>query len=431
MSDKVVLAYSGGLDFTNYWKNQTYYFDLKTIYSHVSGSSKSILNLQMNPVHYYQRPDADYLPLDTSATVLTGHGGTIEAGRGGNGRLRFSESLNWRSPGLELNDLGFLRMADILSQKSRVGWDVIDPNKLFLRYSIYMEQENAWNFGGEYIHSSIGTEYTSRFHNYWNITAGIKRISTTLDSRILRGGPSFKIPGNWELMFGFTSDTRKKFSFNFNVLNQSFDDHSQSVNLLPGLDYRISSALQVNLDASYLKNIDNHQYVKTIYSGDDKHYLLSHLDQQTFGITLRMDYYITPDLSVRYYGSPFISTGNYSGFKRVASAKANDFTDRCYQYQENQISYNPDERKYYVDEDRDGQTDYSFNNPDFNFMQFRSNFVVRWELKPGSNLYFVWTHDRTGFENISDISIGESLSNLFKIYPDNIFLVKFNYWFSV
>ncbi|KPK84997.1 MAG: hypothetical protein AMS27_08530 [Bacteroides sp. SM23_62_1] len=424
-------AYSGGFDFTNYWKDQTYYLDLKTIYSQVRGSNESIINQIMNSVHYYQRPGADYLSIDSSANILTGHGGNIEAGRGGNGRLRFSENFNWRSPGLELNDLGFLKMADIFSQKTRAGWDVIDPNKLFLRYSIYLEQENAWNFGGEYIHSSVGTEYTSRFHNYWNITAGIKRISTTLDSRILRGGPSFKVPGNWDLIFGLTSDTRKKFSASLNVLNQSFDDRSRSVNLVPALDYRISSALQVNLNASYLKNIDNHQYVTKVSSGDNKHYLLSHLDQQTFGITLRMDYYITPDLSIRYYGSPFLSTGIYSGFKKVVSPEANDPDKRCYQYDGDELSYDQAERKYYVDENLDGLPDYSFNNPDFNFMQFRSNFVVRWEFKPGSNLYFVWTHDRTGFKNVSNESIGEGFSNLVKIYPDNIFLVKFNYWFSV
>jgi len=56
---------------------------------------------------------------------------------------------------------------------------------------------------------------------------------------------------------------------------------------------------------------------------------------------------------------------------------------------------------------------------------------MRWEFKPGSNIYLVWTHNRTGFENNADPGIGESLSTLFKIYPDNIFLVKFNYWFTL
>ena len=424
-------AYSGGFDFENYWKNRTYYLDVKTIYSHVQGSGESIINLQMNPVHYYQRPDADYIPVDTTTNTFTGHGGKIEVGRGGNGRFRFSENLNWRSPGLELNDVGYLKMADILSQTSRMGYDVIDPNKLFLSYSIYLEQENAWNFGRDYLYSSLGAEYKSRFHSYWNINAGIKRMSTSLDTRILRGGPSFKIPGYWELESGFSSDTRKKFSFNMNVLHQSYDDKSWYLNLTPALAYRISSALQLNINGSYLKNHNYYQYVQTVNTGSENYYLMGHLEQQTFGITLRLDYYVTPDLSVRYYGSPFISTGTYSGFRKVISPRADNFEDRCYAFETDEIWYNPGELKYYVDEDHDALSDFSFNNPDFNFMQFRSNFVMRWEFKPGSNIYLVWTHYRTGFENNAESGIGESLSNLFKIYPDNIFLVKFNYWFTL
>jgi hypothetical protein len=424
-------AYSGGFDIEHHWKERTYYIDLKTIYSQVHGSAESVTGIQMNPVHYYQQPDADYLILDTTIQTIKGHGGKIEVGRGGNGRFRFSENFNWRSPGLELNDIGFLKIADILTQKSRVGWDVIDPNKLFLRYSIYLEQENAWNFGGEYLYSSMGTEYTSRFHNYWNIIGGIKRMSTTLDTRLLRGGPSYKIPGNWELSFGFSSDTRKKFSFNLNVLHQLYDDHSRFISLVPALDYRISSALQVTANTYFSHNYYKDQYVTTVNPGNDVRYLLSLIEQQTFGITLRLDYYVTPDLSVRYYGSPFISAGKYSGFKKVISPGASDPDMRCYPYRDNEIWYNPDERKYYVDENLDVLPDYSFNDPDFNFMQFRSNFVVRWEFKPGSNIYLVWTHDRTGTRNNADVRIGESFSNLFKIYPGNIFLVKFNYWFSV
>ena len=424
-------AYSGGLDFENYWKDRTYYFDLKTIFSQVQGSTESIINLQQNPVHYYQRPDADYLGIDSTAETLTGHGGIIEVGRGGNGRFRFSENFNWRSPGLEMNDVGYLKMADFLAQNSRVGYDVIDPNKLFLSYSIYLEQENAWNFGGEHLYSDLGAEYKSRFHSYWNINAGIKRISTTLDMRILRGGPSFKVPGDWELSFGFSSDTRKKLSFNMNVLSQLYDDNSRYINLTPAVDYRISSAFQMNINGYYSGNYNNYQYVTTVNQGSDKLYLMGHINQQTFGITLRLDYYITPDLSIRYYGSPFISTGIYSGFKKVVSPKDDNPDNRCYLYKDNEISYNPDDRKYYVNENQDVLPGYSFNNPDFNFMQFRSNFVVRWEFKPGSNIYFVWTHDRTGSENSSDATIGKSLSNLFRIFPDNIFLVKFNYWFSL
>ncbi len=71
-----------------------------------------------------------------------------------------------------------------------------------------------------------------------------------------------------------------------------------------------------------------------------------------------------------------------------------------------------------------------FHNPDFSFMQFRSNLVFRWEYKLGSTLYFVWAHDKSGWESlfnpISDIS-----GDLMGIQGNNVFMFKLNFWFSV
>ncbi|MCK4345610.1 MAG: glycoside hydrolase family 3 protein [Bacteroidales bacterium] len=71
-----------------------------------------------------------------------------------------------------------------------------------------------------------------------------------------------------------------------------------------------------------------------------------------------------------------------------------------------------------------------FGNHDFTFMQFRSNFVFRWEYKLGSTLYFVWTHSKTLFEN-AEYSIHTKTGDLFGIRGENIFMIKINYWFSI
>jgi hypothetical protein len=47
------------------------------------------------------------------------------------------------------------------------------------------------------------------------------------------------------------------------------------------------------------------------------------------------------------------------------------------------------DRAFLVDENLDGLTDYSFGDPNFNFMQFRSNIVAPWEYKADSELYLV------------------------------------------
>ena len=63
------------------------------------------------------------------------------------------------------------------------------------------------------------------------------------------------------------------------------------------------------------------------------------------------------------------------------------------------------------------------------------NSVLTWlpsgKCFPGSFLYFVWSSERTGFEQNADATMGESFKQLWGVFPGNIFLVKFNYWFSL
>ena len=86
---------------------------------------------------------------------------------------------------------------------------------------------------------------------------------------------------------------------------------------------------------------------------------------------------------------------------------------------------------YELDENNDLVADYTIENPDFNFLQLRSNFVAKWEYRPGSFLYFVWSGERTGNAASATDTMGDSFSQLWDIFPGNIFLIKLNYWFSL
>jgi hypothetical protein len=67
----------------------------------------------------------------------------------------------------------------------------------------------------------------------------------------------------------------------------------------------------------------------------------------------------------------------------------------------------------------------------FNFKQLRSNTVVRWEYRPGSTLFAVWTHGRESFiPSSGSKGVGGNYGDLFELHPDNTFLVKLAYWLS-
>jgi hypothetical protein len=141
--------------------------------------------------------------------------------------------------------------------------------------------------------------------------------------------------------------------------------------------------------------------------------------------SFRINYTITPDLTIQYWGQPFVAAGKYNDFKFITNPKAQDFTDRFHTYSANQLSF--DESGYNVDDNMDGSTDYRFRNPDFNVREFLSNLVIRWEFNPGSSVYFVWNQTRSVNDNIGEIQYFNDLDQMFSIKPHNIFLIKFSY----
>ncbi len=425
-------AYSGGLDLRWQWRDKTYYLQTKTIFSDILGDKQALVKVQRSSAHYFQRTDAGHVDVDSSRTGLFGHAGLIEIGKGGGGVWRFSEGVSWRSPGFELNDLGYLRMADIVRQTTSVGYDVTQPTGIFLGYSLYLDQLNHWDFGGTKLLTQGGMNATAQFKNFWQLSSDITRGMTFLDARILRGGPALKRPGSWDVSGSLASDRRKSYRLILSGRTVRSDDGiSTSTQFGPAISLRASNALDVSGDVSYAVNADNLQYVATKRMLDEPRYILARIHQKTLGITLRFNYALSPELTLQYYGQPFVSAGIYSHFKRITDPRNSHDSGRFHEFSNQEMASDPSGKAYTVDENLDGLADYSITNPDFNFRQFRSNLVIRWEYKAGSALFLIWSQGRTGYGSSGLFSFGRDFLDLYDVYPQNIFLVKLNHWFSL
>jgi hypothetical protein len=421
-------AYTGGFDLLHHWKDKEFYIDARLIGSYVNGSKEAITVLQESSARYYQRPDADYMNYDTTRAQLGGYGGKFRIGKGSKGLWRYSTGATWLSPGLELNDLGYMRSADEINQENVISYFVNKPVSIFRTYTISLEQFNAWNFGGTYLGSGGHLSFTSEFKNQWSFGANLIYHSKASDTRILRGGYDMIMPYNI-MSFGYLrTDPSKNFTagveYNYDY---SGNNSASSYQFQPDIAIRPIRILKFKLAANYVNNRNEMQYVITINLKSDKRYILGTIDQQTLGLTFRIDLNLTPEFSVQYYGSPFVSRGTYSEFKRIINPRARDYEDRFVIFNNPVLSNG----RYLFDENNDFIPDYSIGNPNFNFHQFRSNLVARWEYRLGSFIYLVWSSERTGYTDLPETSLGESFRQLRKVFPNNIFLIKLNYWFSL
>lgn len=425
-------AYTGGLDFLHTWRNKTYFLSFKTIASRVEGSPGAILETQLSSVHYFQRPDAGHVRLDPARTSLSGTGGALEIGKQGGGPWQYGAGFNWRSPGLELNDVGFLRSADQISQYLWASYQLYEPAGIFRNYSINLSQRATWNFGG--VNTSKGGSINAwgQFKNYWSAGLGMSYNGRGFSQGMLRGGPLLRQAPSRGLWFNVSTDNRRKIRLQFSGSGQErtngdseFWSARLNLNVVP------SPAMTLSLGPMFSSNNSVLQYVETPVYGSENRYIFGAIDQTTVGLTVRLNYSLTPDLSIQLYGMPFVSAGDYSSFKRITDSRSNDLSARYRTFGADELAYDSAAGIYAVDENRDGMPDYSFSNPEFNFRELRSNLVIRWEYVPGSALYIVWAQGRTGSVANGAFNLRSDLKELFGVHPFNAFLVKFSYCFQL
>lgn len=418
----------GGVDFEHNWLNRKYFISYKSFFSKVNGSTTAISNLQTNSRHYFQRPDAEHLEFDSNLTSLQGWGGEFSGGKR-SGKFRLTGTLDWRSPGVELNDVGYLRQADYVDQKLSMVYRVNKPKGILLSYYFDIDQVHNWSYGGENLGDQLNSHARFQFNNYWKLDFFLNRKFSEIDTRELRGGPALRIDGSTMNRIFLQTNSSKDLLLGGGYELYRFDDKiSYSNNYTFYIWWLISNRLNISSRTNYTKEIDNSQYVmKPVVNGERK-YVVGKIDRKTISTIIRAEYFITPELSLQYYGNPYASTGQYLDYREVKQSKSTDLNKR---YAPLNVTSNTSGEKVLLDGEGNVVHNFSDWNPDFNFQEFRSNFVLRWEYKTGSTFYFVWTNNRSHYEEQYNSSILNSLKGISKVTAQNAFMIKFSYWFSL
>ena len=423
-------AYTGGVDFAQYFKNREYYVKGTAQYSYMEGSQDAITALQRSPVHFYQREGAPHISVDSSRTNLQGNAGTITIGRGGENKIVSEQVFVWSSPGFELNDLGYLQAADYKMLRGYVAYIESKPQKDFLRnYHVAPFYRLLWDYSNTTTLALSGLEINTSFTNKWGFYLSGFYESRNVENSMLRGGPPVLLNPRWGTDMMIDTDESKKVSaraYHGTVLSDKRYAHFAwaEVNYRPIPNLGLSG----RLNYTYWKKGLEYAGQLTVGAGE-RIYLMSALRQDVAGFTFRADYSIIPDLSVQFYGNPFISFGKYTQFKRATHTMDKKYENRFVLLDNDVLTYDPANNEYSVTE-TNGHS-YSFGNPDFSFREFRFNLVIRWEYRPNSTIYLVWSQDRSGSYPGYNSSYNQNMKELFQYYPDNVFMIKLNYWFSL
>jgi hypothetical protein len=396
-------AYTGGADWDLRFKSR-YSLTGFLAASSVRGEADAISTVEQNSRHYFQRPDTGVLQLDTDATSLNGASGRIGVAKIGGQRLRFNTQVGFKSPGFDLNDVGFLRRADErwVSNWLQVRSDV--PSRWFRSRNLNFNQWTVWNYDGDRIFGGQNVNGNVTFINNWAVGGGVGAQPIGFDDRRTRGGPGAFSEGYRMFWSWLDSDTRRRVSVNAfngggsNGVGSSFHDHEMEVTFRPMSALSVTTGLRLN------RLRQQEQWVEKVTDTRD-HYTFGDLNQTTVALTGRVNYTMTPNLSLQLYAQPFVSSGDYGAFKELVNGRSRDYAARYAPFA-------------------------STENPDFNTKSFRTTNVLRWEYKPGSTLFVVWQQARENEAVPGGFRFGRDVHDIFGVTPRNVFLVKLAYWLN-
>ncbi|HUH13404.1 MAG TPA: DUF5916 domain-containing protein [Longimicrobiales bacterium] len=426
-------AYTGGADVRHRFAGDAYQLSGTLVASHIAGTPEAIHQIQTSPVHYFQRPDADHLDYDPARTSMTGVAGKATLGKL-QGNLRFQLFALTASPEFEANDLGFQSNADVTMGGAWVGYESNEPGPLFRRWNV---GTNAWGgrtYGGENVGLGGNVNGGFQLNSFWTGHGGINVNAPAYSPSLLRGGPAFLRPGQWSLWSSLNSDRRKpvQLSIRVNASGQA-ETEGGSLSVSPGVDVRPAHNVDLYLGPSLSRNQNVTQYVARAEVAGQPTWLLGTVEQTTAALTARLNYTFSPTLSLQLYAQPFISAGAYADFKRVTDPRADAFADRVHVLTDAEITSEAEGGvlRHAVDLDGDGAADFEFQDPGFNFKQLRSNVVLRWEYRPGSSLFLVWSQGRTDFTRDARFRFREDVGDLWSAAGTNVLMLKASYWFGL
>ena len=211
---------------------------------------------------------------------------------------------------------------------------------------------------------------------------------------------------------GIEGDSRRAIVPSFWV-NYSRGDGGRStyLNLNPSVRFKVSTRFSSSLSVNYSRNRDDSQWFGNFTDGaGDQHFTFAELDQRTLGVTWRLNYTFTPSASLQLYANPFVSKGTYSRVRELADPRAERYDDRLQPYADPAVADDPG---------------------GFNVKEFRSNVVFRWEYRPGSTLFLVWSQGREhSAPTMGGRSFWGDFDELFGARANDVFLVKVSYWLS-
>ena len=331
---------------------------------------------------------------------ITGAAGKIQLERIAAVHWIWEVETDFTTPRYNINDVGFFRRPNDYGLMGGLTYKEDIPGPWFQYYNVTLTLHERRNFDGANLNREAQLSGGWIFRNFWELTANVGYDAGEYDDRETRGNGLYDRPGAGSAAAYVHSDEREPVSF---MLGQRFgwDDLQKCVNATEvGVEIRPMGWLQLDLETEYQRTRDQEAWVENLDLAGGTTSIFGDRSTDQIDIQMRGTVVFTRDLTLQVYGQMFVANGAYRNFRRLQT---------------------PSEFEPYA---------YT-GSPDFLSQSIIGNVVLRWEYRPGSTLYLVWSHAKDSGDAPPDGTLADGMRGALRLPPANVVLLKVNYWLEI
>ena len=380
----------------------------------------------------------------SKTNTLTGQGIMLHFAKIGGRHWNFSLGADLRDKNFNIDALGFLDRNNVNSYYMNQSYFTTDPfwkfqetnTALNIWYQENPEEEISNEKLALSLGLSIGTSIT--LLNQWSFGLDLSKKLPGYDDFDTRGGYIIEDPGTLSLSSWISPKPGKKVNQQFSIFGGKDDYASKWHGLSYSLELSPREHYSISISPDYAWNYDESQWVDNLSVPHDDWVTWDYigsvygkLTSQTISLGIRMNYSFTPDMSLQLFTQPFIAIGKYDSYRLLMENKTYQFQENFpfYGIAINDITLTEENTAYEVDDPY--WDDYNNHNYDFNTKSLNWQSVFRWEYRPGSVLFFVWSFSSYEDQELLDFNISKSYRKLFEQVATHKFLIKYNYWMKL
>jgi hypothetical protein len=412
-----------------WWNKREYRLMAQLAGTNVSGDTAAMRRIRVREQHFFQRPDrSDTADARRPVTSMQGLGGFARFSRE-SGHLRFEASTNFRTPAFNNNDVTFFNRADYWWMSGNVFPVWTTPTKWYREAYAIAGGQQQYNFDGDLTDRQFHGFFEFQTLGYWWLNTMWIHRTNVWDDRLTRGGPVLPRPGINYVAVNVASDFRKKVVARFGTDRGCNFEGDCDYSVFTNFELRPRSNVSVTIGPSFSHSESGFQFVdayldSTATGFDNRRVVFADLEFNEIAMNTRFNVTFTPTITLELFMQPLISSADFRNYKFYAAPRSSERL--VYGRDTGTVSIGASVQ---VDADGGGPApSYTFGNPTFTLRSLRGNAVFRWEYRPGSTLFLVWTRNGASALARGQMDFGDDASALFRGPSDNVFLVKVSYW---